>query len=84
MPAASVAVTLMVLAPLARVMPLDHAPPVPTVTAPWSLPLSSILMVTGELVASLVVPATVRVWLLVMRPSVGLVTLRVGGTVSTV
>lgn len=48
LPAASVAVTLMTLEPLARVTDLDHAPPVPTVTAPWSTPLSSILMVTGS------------------------------------
>ena len=83
-PAASVAVTTMVLLPSASVMDLAKAPSALTVTAPWSAPLSLTVTVTGEDVASLVVPLTVSAALLVTRLSVGSVTLSAGGTVSTV
>ena len=84
LPAWSVEVTTMTLAPFARVMALLKDPLDSTVTAPWSWLFSWTVTVTGELVASLVVPVTVMDALLVISPSVGLVTFREGATVSTV
>ena len=82
-PAASVAVTTRVLLPSARVIALLKLPFVATVTEPWAVPLSVMVIVTGLEVLSLVVPVTVTLALLVIEAFVGAVIFRVGGTVST-
>ena len=73
----------MVFAPLASVNALVKLP-LTTDTAPWSTPFSFTVTVTDELVASLVEPCTVIAGVFVKKPLGGLVTLRMGGTVSTV
>lgn len=70
-PAASVAVTSMVFAPSDSVTLLLNELSEPTVTLPWSLPFSLMVMLTGLLVASLVLPETFRVEVAVIRPSAG-------------
>ena len=70
LPALSFATILIVFVPADNVAVVLNAPLLPTVT------------VTGDEVASLVVPDTVIVLLLVTYPSDGEVTLSVGGTVS--
>lgn len=69
---------VIVLLPFVSVILVLNAPSEPTVTA---VPLA--LSVTGDDVASFVVPDTVSVALLVIRPSAGDVTESAGGTVST-
>lgn len=76
-PALSFAMTVIVLFPDVNVTSVLNVPLLPTVTA---LPLT--VTVTGEDVASLVVPDTVIVFLFVTYPSDGELMLRVGGTVS--
>ena len=73
LPAASVAVTTMVLEPLAKVTALVKLPLPPTLTAPWSTPLSRTVTVTGLDVASLVTPLTFSAEAAVISPSVGAV-----------
>ena len=82
-PALSVALITMVLAPFFKVTVLLKFPPLPKVTSHWSWPLSAIFTVTGLLVTSLVVPLMVRDAWFVTRLFAGLVTFKVGGTVST-
>lgn len=83
LPALSVDTMVIVFAPLASVSTLLKVPSALTVTAA-ALPLLSLTVtVHGLDVASLVVPDTVQDALFVIRLLVGLVTDRVGGTVST-
>ena len=77
LPALSFATIVIVFEPADNVTVVLNAPLLPTVTG---VPL--IITVTGDDVASLVVPATVIVLLLVTYPSDGEATLNVGGTVS--
>ena len=77
LPALSFATIVIVFEPADNVTVVLNAPLLPTVTA---LPLT--VTVTGEDVASLVVPDTVIVFLFVTYPSDGELMLRVGGTVS--
>ena len=78
LPALSVATTVIVFEPSVNVTVVEKLPEASTVTA---VPFT--LTVTGDEVASFVVPLTVTVALLVTKPSSGLVTFNVGGTVST-
>ena len=78
LPALSVATTVIVFEPSVNVTVVEKLPEASTVTA---VPFT--LTVTGDEVASFVVPLTVTVALLVTKPSAGLVTFNVGGTVST-
>ena len=77
LPALSFATIVIVFEPADNVTVVLNAPFLSTVTG---VPL--IITVTGDDVASLVVPATVIVLLLVTYPSDGEATLNVGGTVS--
>lgn len=77
-PALSVAIIVILFAPLDKDTSLLNDPSVPTVAAaPFTV------TVTGLDVASSVLPVTVTVVLLVTRPSAGAVMDKVGGTVST-
>ena len=81
LPAASLAFTVTVLVPSARVIDFEKLPSLDTVTD-CSVPLFSLTVtVTGLLVASFVVPSTTQDGLFVISV-VGLVTFNVGGTVS--
>lgn len=71
LPAASVAVTTMVLEPLAKVTALVKLPLPPTLSAPWSTLLSRTVTVTGLDVASLVTPLTFSAAAVVISPIVG-------------
>ena len=77
LPALSVATTVIVFEPSTNVTVVENAPVGLTVTA---VPLT--LTVTGDDVASFVVPETVNDLLLVINPSVGFDKVNVGGTVS--
>ena len=81
-PAESRAVTTMVLSPSAAVNAFVNAPASDTVMLPMLVPLRVAVTVTGLLVASFVVPASVRLLVFVIRLLAGEEILSVGGTVS--
>lgn len=83
LPALSVATTVIVFVPFARVRSLVNEPSLPTVTDSAVPLLSLIVTLTGLEVTSFVVPLTVQADLFVISLSAGLERVSVGGTVST-
>lgn len=82
LPALSVAVTMIVFVPLTPVSDFVNDPSLPTVIVPTLVPLSVAVTVTGDDVASLVVPLSVMAVTFCLVPLTGDVRLSVGGMVS--